>query len=445
LLETTGVLERALPELAEAFDRRRDDPFELDPTQTFRWALVDQLHDVLADDPAAAAEHQLLERPELLLLAALIADAAGDEGVVPTARRLVKRLDLGAAAEQEVALLVGETGLLRAAAARVDGLAEASVVQLAAHLGTPERARALYLLTLAAEGSSEVERRRVAELHDLIQQVLRDPKLSGRDARNLVEGKRAMAAGRISDPTVADRIACAPDAFVLGQDASELARRSALLEPLPTRGTLRVSVTPADDETWWIDVATRDQHGLLAGVTAGLASAGLDVEEAAVATWGDGGALEALRVRASAAPEPGELTRLLTAAIDAGRGSLANPEAEVHFDDEGSPWYTVCSIQCEDRPGLLHAFACGFAVAGASVHAARVSTAEGRVDDVFELTDRRGAKLDATTKSAIRAAIAAGVRSSGRRFGRRPRLVIAPPVPLSEPRAVVPQLGPQES
>ena len=36
-LETTGVLERALPELAEAVDRRRNDPFLLDPSHVLRF------------------------------------------------------------------------------------------------------------------------------------------------------------------------------------------------------------------------------------------------------------------------------------------------------------------------------------------------------------------------------------------------------------------------
>ena len=443
LLETAGVLERALPELAEAFDRRRSDPFELDPTQAFRWELVDRLHELLLTDGAAAAVHAQLERPELLLLAALIADAAGDEGVVPTARRLVKRLDLGAAAEQEVALLVGETALLRAAAARTDGLAETSVVQLAAHLATPERARALYLLTLAVEGLSELDRSRIDELHGLVQQVLNDPRLTGREARNLVEGRRAMAAGCTTDRGVAERVSTAPDAFVLAQDGASLARRAGLLEPLPAAGTLRVDVTPAD-EGWWVDVATRDRPGLLAGITGGLARADLDVAEASVATWGDGAALEAFRVLAATAPQPADLRRVLSAALADPSPSAPVHGADVDFDDDGSPWYTVCSIRADDGPGLLCAFASAFAAANVDVHSARVSTAAGWVADVFELTDRRGGKLDDATKAAVRAAIASGVRTVPRRLGRRPKLVPSVAPRPDGPDRVPTRLGSQE-
>ena len=59
-LETTGVLERALPELAQAMQRRRADPFELDPGHALRWSLLDRLRDLEVEDPEAATEHAQL-------------------------------------------------------------------------------------------------------------------------------------------------------------------------------------------------------------------------------------------------------------------------------------------------------------------------------------------------------------------------------------------------
>ena len=44
-----------------------------------------------------------------------------------------------------------DSDLLRAAARKVDGLEEERVVPIAVHLDNPERARALYLLTLALD------------------------------------------------------------------------------------------------------------------------------------------------------------------------------------------------------------------------------------------------------------------------------------------------------
>ena len=85
------------------------------------------------------------------MLAALILDTVGEDSPVQLARRIAHRLDLGAAAEQQIALLVDDSDLLRAAARKVDGLEEERVVPIAIHLDNPERARALYLLTLALD------------------------------------------------------------------------------------------------------------------------------------------------------------------------------------------------------------------------------------------------------------------------------------------------------
>ena len=134
-----------------------------------RFSLVDTIRDLVATDERAAAEYARLQHPEWLLLAALILDTAGEDAEpVDLARRLAGRLDLGAAAEQEIALLVGDSSLLRAAAQRVDGFDEERVFALATHLDRPERARALYLLTLALGGLEPWDRSRLDELHDLV-------------------------------------------------------------------------------------------------------------------------------------------------------------------------------------------------------------------------------------------------------------------------------------
>src|SRR5206468_9965448 len=133
------------------------------------------------------AEHARLAHPEWLLVAALILDTAGDDSSpVELARRLAHRLDLGAEAEQEIALVVGDSGLLRAAARKVDALLEDRVYPIATHLERPERARALYLLTLALGELEPWDRERLDELYGLVLELLEQPEVTGLDARNLV-------------------------------------------------------------------------------------------------------------------------------------------------------------------------------------------------------------------------------------------------------------------
>ena len=215
------MLERALPELAEAVSRRRADPTLLDPAQVLRFALVDRIKELATTDPVAATEYPKLAHPEWLLLAALILDTAGeDTPPVQLARRLAQRFDLGAAAEQEIALLVGDSGLYRAAARKLDGLEEERVYPVAAHLEVPERARALYLLTLGLDHLSPPERERLDELHKFVMDLLEQPAVIGLETRNLVERRRAEAMRIAGDARhVAERVQHAPRAYLLAQEA----------------------------------------------------------------------------------------------------------------------------------------------------------------------------------------------------------------------------------
>lgn len=414
-LETTGLLERALPELAEAVRRRRADPFELDPAHALRFALVDRAHELVVGNTGGEAP---LPNPERLMLAALLVEVGAE---VPTARQVVKRLDLGAAAEQDVALLVGESTLLRAAAARADGLDEERVLQIASHLERPDRARALWLLSLALAPMPPVQRQRLDALYELVQAVLARPELAGREVRNVVQQRR-LAACRTAGPGTApaERLEHAPQAWLLAHEPEALARMAGLVEPLPGKDDARLRVLPAADGTWRLELACRDQRGLLAVLTAALAGAGLNVLDASLASWADGGVADTFTVRSEAPPDPDELARQITAARKRPLSAPPVADAVVTFDGEASPWHTLCTVEAADRPGLLHTLAVAFAVSGADVHSARVTTKGNTAHDAFQLTDGRGEKLGPDDEQAIRRAILSGVTGS-----RRPRTKLA--------------------
>ncbi|HYX43824.1 MAG TPA: cation:proton antiporter, partial [Acidimicrobiales bacterium] len=403
-LAVTGVLDRSLPELAEALSRRQADAGQIDPLEALRWPTVARLRE-LGPDPQ-------LEHPERLLLAAVVLDAT-DGGLDPpvvVARRIVQRLDLGAATEQAVAGLVEDAELLPAAARRLDAVAEEPVLALATHLGSPERARAQYLLTVASRDGDAVERERLATLHELLQSALSHPELTGRAASNAIEQRRARAARLTADPAVAERIAAAPRAYVLQVEPADLARQAALCEPPPGRRSVRVSVLPEDGATR-VELVAADRVGLLAAETGVLADLGLDVTAAVVATWGDGCALGSFTV-AGSPPDPDKLRERLVESLDAPLRSEPRPEARIDCDNDASPWHTVCTVEAPDRLGLLHDLATAFAAAGANVHAARLSSEAGLVRDVFELTDRSGSKLDGRTCGRVATLAASGVEPS---------------------------------
>ena len=138
LLTSSGVLQRALPELDDALTLRVRAADEIDPLSGLRFSRLSR---VASELRTANGEVPV----EVLLIAALVLDATDDVPLEPVvvARRTVQRLGLGTPVEQAVAALVADVNLLSGAARRVDALSEEGVLALAVHLGRTEQARAL--------------------------------------------------------------------------------------------------------------------------------------------------------------------------------------------------------------------------------------------------------------------------------------------------------------
>ena len=211
----------------------------------------------------------------------------------------------------------------------------------------------------------------------------------------------------------------APRAYLLRQPAAAIARHATLLDPVPGRNDARVVVTKAPEGRWFVDVAVRDRPGSLASVTGALAATGISVEDAVVAVWDDGAAIESFRVRVQEPPDAASLAAAIQAALASGRLETAPaPEVTATFDGNASPWHTVCEIRSPDRAGLLHAIAAAFFAAGVRVAAANVTIDGDDVVDRFEVTDEKGAKLAPNAEAAVRDQLASGVSAKRRRLGR---------------------------
>jgi Kef-type K+ transport system membrane component KefB len=420
-LDALGVIEGALPELGEVLHARRGNGLMLDATHLHRWDTIECLRE-LEHDARVAAVFARLEHPEWLFLAALLVDALdGRPDRVAIARRLCARLDLGARAEEQVAVLVDEPGLFSTMATRPDALAESAVLQLAAHFETAETARAAYLLSAAGDlGRPAWEWQQLAMLHKMVLEVLAAPDLGGREARNILNRRRTKA-GVLVEGDARTRVELAPRAYVLAAEPVEIARHASLLARARRRSLPLVEAGPSGVAgTWYVDVVARDRPRLLATVTAALACAGLDVGSALAATWPDGMALESFVVRGAAAPDA-ERLRALVLEI-ASREMVTDPvvAAAVDFDQTASPWHTVCVVRAPDRPGLLHAIAAAFASIGVDVHAAQVGVEHGIALDRFEVSLPDGSKLGATEGASVVEALARGVALDRPRRAERP-------------------------
>lgn len=418
-LDTSGVLARCLPELAETVERRARDPFSLDPLQGHGFPALERRRRLNEDDPLAQ-EVRSLEHPDRLLLALFLVEALEERSdPMPVARATLARLQLDAVQQAVVLRLVADRDLLWSATHQPAALSEEPVLQLAAHLDSPEQARLLYLVSaLRSEERERWELQRLRALHDLIEAVLADDELSGEQARSLADQRRhgalALVAGR---PGAVTRLTAAPHAYVLRTPPEALARHALLLERPP--GHPRIMVSAAEDGHWWVDVATRDQLGLLAAITHTLGGESLPVVDAVLATWEDGVVLDAFLVSSPTAPDPETLVASLTEALAGPVSSPPLPDAEVSFNGAASPWHTICEVVVADRAGVLHAVAAAFTASGIEVRSAQASSHDGLVIDRFEVTDHAGAKLGPELEGRFREHLRSGLVARRRRFGRR--------------------------
>ena len=279
------------------------------------------------------------------------------------------------------------------------------------------------------------ERERLDELHSFVMDLLDRPAVTGLESRNLVERRRAEAM-RIAGPArhVADRVQHAPRAYLLAQEAPDVARQAALVEPLPIRGSVRVAVLPLDPLEWRVEVAavivpacspwcracspTMDSTSWMRWSRRGRMA-----ELSTRSAYGDPSSSPLVspvrRSRGSRRPRRQRSNQTSPAAFNGPLEVLPNPDADVRFDDDASPWYTLCEVRSPDRRGLLHSLTAGIASAGANVHSARLVTISGYAVDRFELTDRNGHKLEEPAKRLIVDAIRGGVSPRRRRLGRR--------------------------
>jgi Kef-type K+ transport system membrane component KefB len=407
LLSVSGVIERALPELGEVLHARVHDVV-VDPLEPFRWARV-------------AALRGDGERDRAVLFAALALDAtngAGGELANGTpghgnavargvARATADRLGMPAAIAQQAAALVDDAELLGAAARRADGLDEEPVRALAAHLGDPVQLHRLHRLVRAGE-LEPATADRVDALVKLCADVLEPPRAARPEWLD-VDRRRRLAIARLPlprDPRATDLIERAPRAYILRHDAETVARHAIRRAVHVGRREVRVFVdecsgTERAGGEWRVEFVARDHPGLLARETRTLAEFRADVAEASVVTWPGRRALSSFLVRSAARPDAAAIAARCRELLALPLASPPADEVEITFDDHGSPWHTRAIARGPDRAGALAAVSTALAVGGASVHSATIATSGDELADVFELTDRRGAKLDDRTKRRI--------------------------------------------
>ncbi len=411
-LELSGILAVLLPDIDAALRRRVRDPFDLDPVGMIAWEELGELTAMIraGADPAVDVWSRMGRR-DLVILAALARGAFGGRGSLEAARRFATSIGLPSDDAAIIGGLTADRHLLPAAAARLDFGAEDDVLELAAHVGTRERAEGLYVLA-AAGASDPSQREAVRELWKLLADALAHPELVGAAASDVVELRREATiealAPTLSREAARAHLAEAPRRYLLSQDPEAIARHIRMTETRPVRGEVRLEAEPTQiPGEWTLHLAFIDRRGALAAVAGAITGAGVSIEEAVVSTWRSGIAVDVFRVTTQRPAAWDDVRVAVAAALDAGppKGNGAI-EAAVAFDDRASPWHTIVELRAPDRSGLLARVAAALSRAGAQIHLATVATRDGVAVDSFFVTGRRGGKLDAADQRSVLAALA---------------------------------------
>jgi [protein-PII] uridylyltransferase len=427
-----GLLAAILPAFGKVFGRMQYDLFHVYTVDEHTLRVLRNV--ARFADPAAQREFPIaceiwtsLDKPELLLLAALFHDIAkgrgGDHSVLGErdARAFCHRLGLPEEQIDQVAWLVRWHLLMSTTAQRQD-ITDPEVVQrFADAVEEWQRLDYLYLLTIAdIIGTSPKlwnawKDRLLADLYTATRYALRSDAASPAQAparvRECRERALALLLADHFDAAAIERTwADFPDLSFLRHQPEQIAWQTAAIlradgasplvevHPLSVRGTTELFVYAPD------------RDGLFAAVTALLDRMGFSVVEARILSSRTGMALDTFLLLDAETQQPTSPARAEELRQRLGR-TLAQPgqtplakrgmsrhlkhfqmAPRIAFSAAGER--TQLALVCTDRPGLLAAVAQALSEAQVRVHDARIATFGERVEDFFEVTDRHDAPLD---------------------------------------------------
>ena len=357
---------------------------------------------------------QKIDNKHVLYLAMLLHDTGkghGDQQVegMKTSSQAGKRLGLSAAETDLIAWLVGHHLEMSETAQKRDIADPATIVHFASMVGSLERLRLLYILTIAdirAVGPGIWNAWKGQLLEDLYlntEAALRggrtDEVSVSRELAGRAELNREELASRVGEiPTV---MADMDPAYWTGFDVEALESHARTIqsgEPPIVSASVR-----EDGGGVSLLVAGHDRLGLFSRLAGTIAAQGANVVSAQVFTAPSGFIVDVFILQDGkggvfAAGDSGRLKRLEDQVRRAFMTNEPLPEIpaksyrreaafkvipQVKIDDTLSADYTVIDIAGRDRPGLLHDVASLLADENISIHSAHVGSYGERVFDAF--------------------------------------------------------------
>jgi Kef-type K+ transport system membrane component KefB len=397
LLDTIGLVQRALPELAEAMSSRASDSTELDPTHALHFPTVEAI--------SATASATSIEGDELVLAAfAHDISLSGADGLAA-----IRRLGLDLTMMSNIELIVEGASLLRSVVSTEPlNINSRLLSQIATHLRSPRIVEQCRQLCTARSDFNDTSYMALVEVVSEVQEFLAHPDLIDSTSNSLLETKVNAALALTSNSSVRSRITHAPASYALVHSPEQMVQHAELVEPSPRAGQARVAVHATDKaDTWMINIACRDRTALLARLSSALSSLNLNVLGADITTWGDGAVLDIFTVQSPSLPNRADVTNAVTKALSGRRVKVSNTQFSLDavVDNSAHPWHSVLTVTGPDRTGLLRDVTATLANLKVDIHHATISTEHGTAKNSFEVADRLGRKLTSDAISRVISAL----------------------------------------
>ena len=394
-LETIGFIQRALPEVSDAMAARSSDSTELDPTHSLQFPTVE----------AICAATSTNAHTDELVLAAFAKDIS-DSGADGSGA--IARLGLDLATSKSVfALLDGSQLLRNIVQSEPLQITPRLLTQIANHLKNPTLVEQCRQLVTARKDLSDTQYLALVGIVADVQEVLAHPDLIDSESNTLVESRLRAALALTTDEAIRARITHAPASYALTHTPKQLLDHALLVEPMPRSGDARIVVLPTGaNDQWLINIACRDRSALLARLSGALSSLDLNVVNAEIATWADGAVLDIFTVQSANEPRLGAVSDAVHRSLQSRNVKTSGgPHGlNVQLDHSAHPWHSIMRIEGEDHAGLLRDITATLAKLKVIIHHAQIGTAQGRVHNMFEVSDTHGRKLsEQASKKIVRA------------------------------------------
>jgi [protein-PII] uridylyltransferase len=457
-LHELGLLLAMIPEFEPVTGRVQHDVYHVYTVDVHSIAAVDRLRALMRGDlalefPLASQLAAETPRPLPLYLGLLMHDIGkaygkdhSRQGAI-IARIVAERFGLPPLDVDHVVWLVGEHLSLYHWATRRDTSDPETIEELARHVGSSDRLRDLYLLTMAdvsttnPHAMTEWKARMLEDLYVALSRVLegRAPNLMQR-AEELRRNARIGFVGDLGQDQLEAFVDSMPERYVLAHPVDVIRAHARAARDRGDK-PVHVSIFPGPtQDSAQVLILTDDRPGLLADIAAAIAANRIEITAAQIFERARKGlpreAVDLLHVRPSGrqrepidsqdvAKVSRDIEAVLTGRVTAdqllgkraklpswARRKGPDVKTRVVIDNDVSPRYTVVDVYARDHVGLLYTIAHVLHQEGLSIALSKVNTEGLKAADVFYVETPEGQKLDAERCEALRQRLVDAIEAS---------------------------------